>query len=560
MPLPADYLAPGVPVLGFDEFLALPEEAQEAYVAAVEELEQLWRLQPHQAWADKLANIMDEVLYGGAVGGGKSELMIYRAHHLSLAIPNHRTLILRSTFPELRRSLILRSIMRIPTSAATYKVGDREWHYPNGAVIEFGHCDSDEDAAIYLSAEYQSVMIDEATLFTPLQVTLIASRLRATKELTAAGARPHLFCGTNPGGPGHSYFKRRYVDATDKGRAIAIWDTSADPDDPSVRPVDLVPLPPRPTGPHDWDAVARLEDELHRMPALTDDEVAVAFVPSTLADNAYIDKTYRRRINSLPTIERKQAYGDWDVFKGQYWEEWNPNVHIVAPFEIPETWERARGIDYGFAPHPFACVWVAWDENGTAYVYRELVRKRMTPPEQAVEVLRQSVAITPSGVQDERIRLTAADPSTFTYTGHGPPISQQWSKAGLRVQRANNARIDGWANMREYLRVRDPDEAGAPDGDRPWARLYVFNTCTELIRTIPLALHAKNNPEDMDTHGEDDVLDALRYAMAVRPHGKRSIRRRRKGGTLSEIEASHLATLAATGGRRRRGVNGWRTS
>lgn len=545
-----DFLAPGVPLLTFDEWEELPEDLQESYLLAVEALENQWRLQPHQAWADHLADVVDELLYGGALGGGKSELVIYRAHELSKAIPTHRSLVLRSTFPELRRSLILRSLMRISTSAATYRSGDKEWHYPNGAVIEFGHCDSDEDASIYLSAEYQAVFIDEATLMSPLQIQMVGSRLRANKQQAADGARPHLFLTTNPGGPAHGYIKRRYVDATGFGAHIAIWQADSDPDDPNVQPIDRIPLPPRPASPHDWSAVEALDEALRRLPAITDDEITTAFVPSTLDHNLHLDQSYRKRVNALPALKRRQAYGDWEVFEGQYWPEWSRELHVVEPFEIPESWERIRGIDYGYHPHPFACLWGAWDGEGNCYIYRELVETRLTPPEQARRVK--------EATGEERVRLTAADPSTFTFTGHGPPIAKQWREGGLTVQKANNARIDGWANVREYLRPRPVDGLDGP----LVSPLRVFSTCTELIRTFPLALHAKVGgaaTEDMDTHGEDDALDALRYLLAVRPHGRRVIRRKRRGSTLQDVEASHQASLKATGGRRRR-MNPWRTA
>jgi hypothetical protein len=124
----------------------------------------------------------------------------------------------------------------------------------------------------------------------------------------------------------------------------------------------------------------------------------------------------------------------------------------------------------------------------------------LTPRQQARQVLELG-----------RVNITVADPAIFSQTGIGEPIATQYARAGLVTARAINARMSGWANVREYL-------TDMPDG-RPG--LLVFRSCTETIRTLPDLVHSRTDPEDVDTDGEDHLADALRYALATSPRRPR---------------------------------------
>jgi hypothetical protein len=109
------------------------------------------------------------------------------------------------------------------------------------------------------------------------------------------------------------------------------------------------------------------------------------------------------------------------------------------------------------------------------------------------------------------VNMSVADPAIFAQTGIGEPIATQYVRAGVWTTKANNARMSGWANVREYL-------ADMPDR-KPG--LQVFRSCTDTIRTIPDLVHSKSDPEDVDTDGEDHLADALRYALATQPRRPR---------------------------------------
>lgn len=478
-----------------DQFEHLTEGEQAMYLDALGKVLGAWTLNPKQVVADQLADRVDHLLYGGAAGGGKSEWIMHRVNRLSLEVPGHASLVLRSSFPELRRSLIRRSIplfARNPIDVRPkWRPGDKEWRYPNGSVIEFGFCESDDDVGQYLSAEYDLIAFDELTEFSLYQFDMISTRLRTTLSKIAAGSRPHVIAATNPGMRGHSWVKKYFVTASDYGAITPVYVTGQIED-------DTLAAAKRPTG--------------------ADDERVVGFVPATVLDNPHIDPTYVRNLMSKPeTIRRQYLEGDWDVFAGQYFTEFkrvtvdaegveHPH-HVVEPFHIPQSWPRIRGIDWGYTA-PFCCLWAAFDEEGTCWVYREAYAAGLTPVEQAERVLESSVMTINGQVRPEKVDYTMADPASWSQRGTpGASIAQQWAVAGLHARKADNDRLAGWNRLREYLKT---DAAGNPG-------IRIFSSCEALVRTLPEMIHAKNNPEDLDTTLEDHAADTLRYLLMSRP-------------------------------------------
>lgn len=357
-------------------------------------------------------------------------------------------------------------------------------HYVSRGGIVHKNCASDDDVGQYLSAEYDMIAFDEATEFTAYAYDMIRSRARTTKAMRAKGARPHIIAATNPGRRGHAYFKQIFVTSTDYGANV---------------PQVLIP-----DGDDGWrplpEGVEVNPDFGHRV---------VGFMPSTVADNPHMDPEYVRRLKTLPEkLQRQYLHGDWDVFAGQFFDEFRRSVtddkgelipwHVIEPFEIPGSWPKIRAIDWGFAA-PFACVWLAWDPDGHCYAYREYYRTRQTPREQALGVLTAEA-------NGEKTDRTVADPACWSQRDE-LTIAQQWAAHGLRAMKANNDRNAGWLRVREYLK---PDPKGVPG-------LRVFNTCPNLIRTLPEMIHDKTRAEDLDTTLEDHIVDALRYGLMTRP-------------------------------------------
>jgi hypothetical protein len=468
----------GLGLLTDAEFEALTPAEQLDYLNVAEKLVGSWAYTPRQLVAEQLAAEVDELLYGGAAGGGKSDWLLHHAYDLSLRIPGHVSLLLRRSFPELERSLIFRSILRFPPEddgGPVFRKAERRWYFPNGSIIEFGHCDTNADVAKYLSAEYDFVGFDEGSQFTQWQITMVSSRCRVTRAKQLLGARAHIAIGTNPGGPSHGYIKRRYVKPTNHGE-------------------------------HVW-----FDEETERI---------IGFVQAKVADNPFLDPAYEKWLRALPDVERRQYLeGDWDVFAGQYFAEFDRSIHVIEPFPIPREWPRGRGADYGYAD-PFAVVWVAWDPDGRAYVYREFEKSKLVPELQAKTTLFMSGS--------EPVAISVAGPDAWAL-GHGvvTSVAERWARAGFHCQRAMNARVAGWSNVRSYLQV-DPD--GKP-------AVYFFKTCTRTIETLTELIFDQVHVEDA-AKGDDHLPDGLRYILAARPRRARRHRKPAPATMQERLDAS----------------------
>lgn len=441
-----------------------------------------WVLQERQQIAEDALCELDgdmshELLYGGTAGPGKSEFLLWHAYHACLKYPGLRVLGLRRTFSELRRSLVLRSLERFDREEARYVITENTWKFKNGSTIEFGYCETDNDVFQYQSAEYDIVFWDELTQWpTPFCYLYLFSRVRSRISTLARGFVPHIVAATNPGHVGGAWVKARFIDTAP----------------PEVRSV------------YESEVEGSFGTRI--------------FIPAKLADNKYINrKQYVAGLANLPKAQREALLeGSWDVIEGQYFTEWDRNLHVMSPFTIPPWWTRIRCIDYGhFAP--FACLWIAFDADDHAVVYREAYETQLTPRQQCEFILASQ------GV-GEKIAYTTIDPSTYAKTGVGVPIAQQYIDNGVPVRRALNARVDGWARVRDFLR------ASADADGHVHVGLRVFSTCTNLIRTLPMLVHDTTNPEDLDSDGEDHAADALRYGLMSRP--RRAVKPSKEPHTL----------------------------
>jgi len=403
---------------------------------------------------DFLAAPEIDVLYGGAAGGGKSYAMLVDplryAHRAA-----HRALILRRSMPELRE-LIDKSRELYPQAfhGCKFREVEKLWNFPSGAKVEFGFLERDADVYRYQGQAYSWIGFDEIThLPTEFAWNYLASRLRTTdSEIT-----PYLRCTANPGGVGAHWVKKRYIS----------------------------PAPPN----ESFDG---------------DDGLSRKFIPARLDDNPYLseDGRYEQMLKALPDVQRRQLLeGNWEITEGAAFTEFDPNVHVVIPFEIPIGWERIKGIDYGYASES-ACVWGAVDPtDGTLIIYRELYQKNLTGVDLA-QVITNMEVYDPYSVQG------VLDTAAWARTGTtGPTVGETLQRAGHKLRRADKNRIQGKIQVHEYLKVQ---QSGRP-------RLQIFNTCPNLIRELTGIPLDKSNPEDVDTHAPDHAYDALRYLIMSRP-------------------------------------------
>src|SRR6056300_575426 len=272
---------------------------------------------------DFLAAPERDVLYGGSAGGGKSYAMLVDPLRF-MHIKEHRALLLRKSMPELRE-LIDKSRELYPKAfkGAKFREVEKIWRFPSGASLEFGYLDRDADVYRYQGQSYTWIGIDELTQYpTEFPLQYLQSRLRTTNN----DIQRYIRCTANPGGVGGYWVKKRYLD----------------------------PSPPNES-------------------FTEEDKITRRFIPARLEDNPYLaeDGKYEQMLQSLPAVQRKQLLeGNWDVAEGAAFTEFDYETHCIDPFEIPRTWERVKGIDYGYAAES-AVVWGAVDPTDeTLIIYR----------------------------------------------------------------------------------------------------------------------------------------------------------------------------------------------
>ena len=386
-----------------------------------------------------------EVLFGGAAGGGKSYGQVADALLFALKYPKSKQLILRRTFAELDKSLIRLALSLYPKEIYSFNQSSHTGKFVNGSIIDFGYCAGELDVYQYQSAEYDVIRFDELTHFTESQYIYLISRVRGANDYPK-----QVKSTTNPGGIGHGWVKARFVDPSPAG-------------EPFIG-----------------------EDGLRRI-----------FIPSLLSDNKFLeegDPEYRKRLLALPERERRALlYGDWNIFEGQYFTEFDPMRHVIAPFEIPVSWRKYRTIDYGL--DRLACLWIAISPDGNAYVYREFCKSNLTISSAAAEIL----ARTP---QNEEIYATLAPPDLWNRSQEsGRSKAILFSEYGLNFTKTGNDRECGWLAVKEMLL-----------GGEGRMSIYFFSTCQEIIRCLPALLVDRLRPTDCATEPHDitHAPDALR--------------------------------------------------
>lgn len=419
-----------------------------------------------QAFIKAGAGVADEVLFGGAAGGGKSYGQLVDALLYALKYPASKQLILRRTFPDLERSIILESLKLFPKWLAAYNASKHRWRFRNGSMIEMGYCANEKDVYQYQGAEYDVIRFDELTHFTEDIYVYLLSRLR--------GSLPYprqVKSTTNPGGVGHYWVKQRFVDIGAAEQVHTVQDTK--------------------TG-----AVSRR-----------------LFIPSLIQDNPFLlagDPDYAKRLQLLPEGKRRALLcGDWDVMEGQYFGMFRRDIHTFEPREIPREWTRFVSMDYG--QDMFAALFGALDERGRMWIYKEIHEKGLLASEAAERLI---------GATDRSEHITAyfAPPDLWNrHSDSGRSTAEIFANNGIYLRRASNDRVQGWYELAEWLRVYR-DEQGYDT-----AKLRIGTNCLNLLRTLPAIQRSTINPNDCakDPHELTHAPDALRYMIAGRPWAKK---------------------------------------
>ncbi len=424
-----------------------------------------------------LAASEQEVLYGGAAGGGKSYGLLADPMRY-FDNPNFNGIILRRTNDELRE-LLWKSQELYPKAfqGAKWQEKKSQWTFPSGAKLWLTYLERDQDVLRYQGQAFTYIAFDELTQYaSPFAWTYMRSRLRTTDQTLPIYMRGT----TNPGGPGHGWVKKMFIDPAPANKKFIAKDLDSGND--LVYP----------------EGHARAGEPLfHRR-----------FIPASLYDNPYLteDGAYEANLLSLPEMQRRQLLeGDWGVADGAAFSEFRPNVHVIEPYDIPSEWVRFRSCDYGYSSYS-AVHWFAIDPSyGTLINYRELYLSKHTGRDLARAVLEAEGS--------EKMQYGVLDSSCWHNRGQiGPSIAEEMIAMGCRWRpsdRTNGARIAGKNRLHEVLKV---DEVTELPG------IQFFNTCRQIIADLPVLPSDPRGTDDIDPrYATDHAYDSVRYAVMSRP-------------------------------------------
>ena len=433
------------------------------------------------------------IAYGGARGGGKSWAVRVKAVLLCLKYPGIKVMIVRKTYPELQENHILPlcEMLRCHSDdagarIASYNDGKKHITFPNGSRILFRYCDKDKDAQRFQGTEVDVLFVDEATQQSEDRMDKLKACVRGVNDFPK-----RIYYTCNPGGEGHGWMKRLFIDR-------------------------------------------RFKD--------TEDPEEYTFIQAFVSDNTALmkaDPDYIRQLEALPPkLRAAWLEGEWDVYEGQFFEDFriDPDVraavehgcelsreelraqhrwcHVIAPFDVSagerRGWNILRSYDFGYGK-PFSCAWWAVDYDGVLYRIMELYGCtdtpnegiRWTPDQQFKEISR---------IEHEHPWLKGkhidgvADPAIWD-TSRGESIAETATRYGIFFTPGDNNRIPGW--MQCHYRLQFDDNG--------YSRFYVFDNCKAFIRTAPLMMYSTSKPEDLDTNLEDHAVDEWRYLCMSRP-------------------------------------------
>lgn len=422
--------------------------------------------------------------FGGARGGGKSWSVRTKAKILAASYAGIKQLIVRRTYTELLNNHI-NPLREELLGLATYNNTEKVFNFPNGSTIKFGYCNADRDLDQYQGAEYDIVYLDEATQLQEMWIKKITACVRGVNNFPK-----RIYYTCNPGGVSHGYFKRLFIDKK--------YESGEDPED-------------------------------------------YAFIQALVTDNKALmasQPDYLKQLEALPPKLRDAwLHGRWDIFQGQFFEEFRETpdpqkcndagitveealrqhrwTHVIEPFDMSvgerRGWNIMRSYDFGYNK-PFSLGYWAVDYDGVLYRIMEMYGCTETPdegvkwsPDEQFKRISEFERQHP-WLKNRKIVDSVADPAIWD-SSRGESIAETAARYGIYFTPGDNQRIPGW--MQVHYRMQF-DENG-------YARMYAFNNCKAFIRTMPLMMYSETQPEDLNTKLEDHCPDEVRYMCMSRP-------------------------------------------
>lgn len=412
-----------------------------------------WEFHAMAREADKPDGPVD-IGTGGARGPGKSHAVLSQvALDDCQRVPKLKGLFLRQTGVSAKESFD-DLVDKVVSGHVPFEKVNGILKFQNGSKIILGGFKDEKDIDKYIGIEYDVIIVEELNQLTEEKYTKLRGSLRTSKQ----NWRPRMYTSFNPGGIGHAWIKERYI-----------------------------------------------------IPHRENSEGKTRFIGSTYKQNPYLNPEYLDYLEGLTgDLGKAWREGEWDLFAGQYFAEFRYAIHVCKPFDILPHWTRIIMGDYGYSK-PSAIYWGAMDEDDNMYLYRELYVTNHTYEQLTTEICANTAP-------NEEIRYWVFDPAIWAKKGEtelsGMEIMyrkyREITGKGLNMIKANNDRVIGWNALREYLKPYQKD-------DKVMAKLQIFSTCENLIRTLPALIYDKIRVEDLDSDMEDHSADSVRYGIMSRP-------------------------------------------
>lgn len=399
----------------------------------------------------------DEVVYGGAKGGGKSCALVMEALAYALEYPGANMYIFRETYDDLEANIIKEWKEKVPKELYSYNESKHQATLINKTSMKFRYIRNFADADGYQGRSMDWIGIDELTKHERRSVQVLLSCLRSPK-----GFPPRFRATCNPGGIGHGWVKTDYIEATNYGKRITNCPITGN---------------------------------------------TRQFIPAKVYDNVVLmqnDPSYIKRLENLPE-DRKRAflYGDWDVFEGQYFKEFKRDVHVIDNIVIPNHWRIYFAMDYGL--DKLAGYWIAQNTQGKCIVFKEVYESDLIISDAAIKIKEMT---------NEKIFEYLAPPDLWNRRQEtGRSAAEIFQQNGIYLNKTDNSRVQGWLDLKEWLKPYE-DEQGIMT-----ANLQITSNCTNLIRCLSEISASEKNPNDVATepHELTHAPDAIRGFVRGRP-------------------------------------------
>lgn len=461
----------------------------------------LYRPEPKQELLH--GTIAQQILYGGAAGGGKSYSMRWDAIMFCLNNPGLQAYLFRRTYTQLEQNHIIPIQREIPIELGRYTSKNR-FEFANGSMLHFNHCEHESDYLSFQGMEAHWLGIDEAGLFEPIQLIELRSRLRLgsfSRKINDKQQLPRVVFTSNPGGPSHNLLKKTFM---------------------RTPPMQLF-FDPLTKDPHD--------EKDHGMLSI--------YIPATMDDNKkYLDKNYGGKFTAM-SPERAKALrdGDWDTIESAALHSLDKGRHMLKNFVPPRHWTHFCTIDWGTAK-PFGVLWCCVAGEDVAIVNNP-VTPRIIIPKGAVIAYREWYGI--GDKDNEGIRLDSTtvargilarqkehnDPPMDYYCGDlsmwnqvdGPSVAERMMDATDGIIVVQKRAKDRTAHYNEILARLAGNPLLFENGKtEQYPLLFIQERCYHTWRTLPgLSLDNKNPDRGPGDGQEDHLYDSLLYGLMSRP-------------------------------------------